>query len=82
MTSPHPVLVIPRIERPPTIEDFLDMKPNGAMEGRLAKVEGFIQQVPSDGESSSQRTEVYLGYDDQNLYVIVVAFDSEPAKIR
>jgi len=82
MTDPRPVLIIPRIKRPPTIEDFLDMKPNDAMEGRLAKVEGFIQQAPSDGESSSQRTEVYLGYDDRILYVLVVAFDSEPAKIR
>ena len=81
-SGPRPVLVIPRVERPPKLEDFLDMKPNGEVEGTLAKVEGLIQRDPSDGAPSSQHTEVYLGYDDKNLYVIVVAFDSEPEKVR
>lgn len=78
----RPTVSIPRVERAPTLEDFLEMKPNGAMEGKLAKVEGFIQRVPSDGQPSTQRTEVYLGYDDKNLYSIFVCFDSEPQKIR
>ena len=82
LTDSRPVLVIPRVQRPPVLEDFLDMKPDGAMDGKLAKVEGFIQREPRDGEPSSQRTEVYLGYDDKNLYVIFVTFDSEPDKIR
>ena len=82
LTDSHPVLVIPRVQRPPVLEDFLDMKPNRAMDGKLTKVEGFIQREPRDGEPSSQRTEVYLGYDDKNLYVIFVTFDSEPGKIR
>ena len=75
-------LVIPRVERAPTLEDFLEMKPNEEMAGRLAKVEGFIQQQPSDGQPATQPTEVYLGYDDKNLYVVFVAFDSEPEKVR
>ena len=80
--GPRPVLAIPRVDRPPALEDFLDMKPNGEMEGALAKVEGVIQREPSDGAPSSQDVEVYLGYDDKNLYVIFVAFDSEPKKVR
>jgi hypothetical protein len=76
------VLTIPRVTQPPTLEDFLDMKPSPAWEGKLAKVEGFIQRLPSDGQPSTQKTEVYLGYDTQNLYCIFVAFDSEPDKIR
>ena len=82
LNGPRPVLTIPRVDEPPILEDYLNMKPNGAMDGKLAKVEGFIQQVPRDGEPSSQRTEVYLGYDDKNLYAIIIAFDSEPGKIR
>ncbi|MFQ5696131.1 MAG: hypothetical protein ACE5HB_09095, partial [Terriglobia bacterium] len=77
----RPSLAIPRLERPPALEDFLDMKPNGAARG-LAKVEGFVQRNPSDGRPASQRTDVYLGYDDQNLYAVFVCFDSEPEKIR
>ena len=82
LTGSRPVLNIPRVRRPPVMEDFLEMKPNVEMRGQLAKVENFIQQQPADGKPSSQRTEVYLGYDSQNLYAIFVCFDSEPQKIR
>ena len=36
----------------------------------------FIQQEPRMGEPSSERTEVRLLYDDENLYVGVYCFDS------
>lgn len=78
----RPTVVIPRVQRAPALEDFLEMKPNSQMEGQLAKIEGFIQHEPKDGEPSTQRTEVYAGYDDKHLYVIFVAFDSEPKKVR
>ncbi len=82
-TTPAPLVVaIPRVERPPVLEDFLDMKPRNGLDGKLAKVEDFIQREPKDGQPATQRTEVYLGYSDKNLYVIFVAFDSEPNKIR
>ena len=80
--GPRPELVIPRVDRPPTLEDFLEMRPNREVDGHLAKVTDFIQREPSDGEPATQRTEVYLGYDDKNLYVIFLAFDSEPGKVR
>lgn len=77
-----PQIEIPRVQRAPTLEDFLDMKPNEEMDGKLVKVEGFKQFSPRDGEPASQPTEVYLGFDDENLYVVWVCFDSEPNKIR
>ena len=76
------VLNIPRVTKPPRLEDFLDMKPAPEWEGKLAKVGDFIQRLPSDGQPATQKTEGYLGYDDENLYCIFVAFDSEPHKIR
>ena len=45
-------------------------------------VTGFVQRQPSDGQAASQRTEVYLGYDDQNLYAVFVCFDTNPDRIR
>ena len=48
----------------------------------MAKVDQFVQRIPSDGEPVSQRTEAYLGYDDKNLYAIFICFDNEPQKIR
>jgi hypothetical protein len=73
---------IPRVASPPRLEDFLTMEPTPAWKDKLAMVEGLRQRVPTDGAPISQRTEVYLGYDDKNLYAIFVCFDSEPRKIR
>jgi len=75
-------LTIPRVHAVPSIEAFLDMQPSTAWKGKLAKVEGFTQRVPHDGEPSSQRTDVYLGYDSKNLYAIFICFDTDPHKIR
>ena len=58
------------------------MEPAPAWQGKLAKVDGLTQRVPTDGAPISQRTEIYLGYDDRNLYAIFVCFDREPRKIR
>ncbi|HEX3352510.1 MAG TPA: DUF5916 domain-containing protein [Terriglobales bacterium] len=75
-------VTIPRITSSPQLEDFLEMKPSPAWEGKLAKVDHFIQRVPSDGEPVSERTEAYLGYDDKNLYAIFICFDYDPQKVR
>ena len=75
-------IVIPRVSSPPSLEAFLEMKPSSAWEGKLAKVDKFTQRIPHDGEPSTQQTYAYLGYDDRNLYVTFVCFDSEPDKIR
>ena len=73
---------IPRVASPPHLEEFLTMEPAPAWKGKLAMVEGLRQRVPTDGAPISQRTQVYLGYDDKNLYAIFVCFDNEPKKIR
>jgi hypothetical protein len=78
----NPTLVVPRVARPPELEDFLDMEPKNGMEDQMVKVEGFLQRVPSDGQPGSQRTLAYLGYDQKNLYVVFVCFDTEPDKLR
>jgi hypothetical protein len=75
-------VTIPRVSRIPQLEGFLAMKPSPTWEGKLAKVDRFVQRVPSDGEPVSQRTEAYLGYDDRNLYAIFICFDNEPHQIR
>ena len=47
----------------------------------MAKVTGFTQRNPHDGEAVSEPTEAYLGYDQKNLYVVFVCFD-DPKKVR
>src|SRR5690348_18078075 len=75
-------VTIPRVATPPALEEFLEMKPSPAWEGKLAKIDHFLQRTPSDGELVSQRTEAYLGYDSKNLYAIFICFDNEPHKMR
>ena len=75
-------LHIPRISIKPTLGDFLDMKPTPEVAAQMLKVDGFLQRDPRDGLPVSQKTEVYLGYTDKNLYVVCICFDSEPNKIR
>ena len=45
------------------------------------RVEGLIQRTPTNGQPISERTVVYLGYDDSRLYVFFVCFD-DPSKLR
>ncbi len=39
------------------------------------------QREPHQGEAASERTEVKLVFDDENIYVGVMCFDSEPSRI-
>jgi Domain of unknown function (DUF5916) len=76
-----PSLTIPRLTRAPALENFLGMKPEGEAALQMAKVTGFMQRNPHDGEQVSEKTEAYLGYDQKNLYVVFVCFD-DPKKVR
>lgn len=42
---------------------------------------GFVQISPYEGKDPSQKTDFKIMYDDDNLYVAVRAYDSEPGKV-
>ncbi|MEE9269761.1 MAG: DUF5916 domain-containing protein, partial [Candidatus Krumholzibacteria bacterium] len=48
----------------------------------MVVVTGFTQRLPDDGAPASERTDVYLAYDERNLYAVFLAFDSDPDQIR
>src|SRR5215467_11292873 len=73
------VIHIPRISRPPKLEEFESMHNERT---DMARVSGFIEKDPIDGAQPTQQTDVYMGYDHQNLYVVWICFDKEPGKIR
>lgn len=75
-------LTIPLLDKRPTIDDFTGMEPSTEFTGKMLKVDQFIQRDPKDGAPVSQKTEIYLGYTNQNLYVVCVCFDAEPKKMR
>ena len=76
-----PALTIPRLTRAPALEDFLSMRPESEIALQMAKVTGFVQRNPHDGERVSEETEAYLGYDQKNLYIVFVCFD-DPKRVR
>ncbi len=78
----RPVVEIPKVDRAPRLEEFLDMKLPAEWEGRLAHVTGLLQRQPRDGEASSQRTDVYLGYDNDFIYAVYICFDTDPSGVR
>jgi Domain of unknown function (DUF5916)/Carbohydrate family 9 binding domain-like len=78
---PPPTLTIPRLSRAPVLDDFLGMQPEGEIAQQMAKVTGFVQRNPHDGEKISEETEAYLGYDQKNLYIVFVCFD-DAKKVR
>ncbi len=74
---PRPTIQIPRVSRPPKLDDFINNTPREAE----AKVTGFRQRDPHDGEAVSKPTTGYLSYDDKNLYVVIECKD-DPGLVR
>lgn len=70
--------LIPRLEKPPRIDGTLD---DPAWQ-KAALFKAFKTFHPTAGKPPSERTEIYLAYDHENIYVGVHAFDSEPDKVR
>lgn len=77
-----PAIQIPRIDTPPTLSDFEAMQPDARVAAHMLKITGFIAREPADGAEPTQNTDVYLAYDEHNLYAVFVCWDKEPEKIR
>jgi len=75
-------VTIPRLERAPQLADFTSAQPDASIARSMAKLDGFIQRAPDDGQPATQQTTVYVAYDERHLYVVFVAKDDEPGSIR
>src|ERR1051326_3289703 len=70
-------VVVPRFEKPPTIDGKLDDE----VWKSAAVFKDFVQQSPGDNIAPSKPTEAMMGYDAKTLYIAFHCFD-EPDKIR
>jgi hypothetical protein len=59
----------------------VDGKLDEAVWQRIAPAGDFVQTEPDEGAPVSERTEVRVFYDDDNLYFAFSCYDSEPTKI-
>jgi hypothetical protein len=49
---------------------------------RVKPASGFRMQEPREGDAASEKTEVYIAYTQDYLYMGVILYDSEPSKIK
>ena len=61
-----------------TQEIRLDGRLDEAVYQTVQPISGFIQQIPDEGAPASERTDVWVLFDENNLYVTARAFDSAP----
>ena len=74
----QPPIVIPRVSRAPTLQDFVDHRPREAE----AVIRGFVQREPGDGIAVSQPTTAYLSYDQEHLYAVFVCEEGRRARTQ
>jgi hypothetical protein len=58
------------------------MHPNEFATHEMTLASGMIQRDPVDGVALSERTDVYLGYGQLNLYAVFVCFDQSSKSMR
>ena len=44
-------------------------------------IDGFLQQVPQEGAPATEPTEMWVFFDDENIYVAARCLDSQPGRI-
>ncbi len=65
-----------RLERPLQLDGRLDDE----VYASTPPIDGFIQQEPSEGKPASEKTLVWVFYDDRNIYVSARCYDSHPER--
>nr|MBC8229422.1 carbohydrate binding family 9 domain-containing protein [bacterium] len=70
-------IVAARVKTPPKIDGIL----NGSVWEEAQPSQGFIQSKPDMGEPMTQQTAITIIYDDENIYVGIQCYDSEPEKV-
>ena len=73
-----PVMQAFRLQVAPQVDGKVGDDP--AWKG-VTPVSDFWQVRPDEGQPASQRTEVYVGFTDDSLYIGVICFDDEPLEI-
>jgi hypothetical protein len=71
-------IILPRFEHPPTIDGSID-EDVWSKSGRLDK---FLELFPEEGRKPEVETEVYFGYDDENLYVGIRCHEPDINSLR
>ena len=61
---------------------ILDGRLDDATWNKIKPTSDFLVQVPIEGDEPSEKSEIRVAYDQNNLYIAVQFFDSEPDQIK
>ena len=75
---PRPVINAIKIDQSPSLDG--DISGDSAWNG-VKPTSGFTQIQPNVGNPASQKTEVYMGYTEDAIYIGVIAYDKNPENI-
>lgn len=70
---------IPHLSSPPKIDGILEHE---LWEKEALEIKDFFQYQPKEKEKPSEKTIVYVGHDEKNLYIAFRCFDSNPDRIK
>jgi hypothetical protein len=66
-----------RLASPLRIDGRLD----GEIYASVRPIDGFVQQLPLEGVPATEPTDLWIFFDDENLYVAALCHDSQPDRI-
>lgn len=59
----------------------VDGRLDDSIYGEVPAIDGFVQQEPSEGQPASERTEVWILFDDERVYIAARCWDSRPDRM-
>lgn len=74
-STPRPVMQASSLDSTPQLDGEVLADPAWK---DVIPATGFWQVQPNEGEASTQKTEVYIGFRDEALYIGMVAYDDDP----
>jgi hypothetical protein len=74
---PQPIIRAIRLSEPLRLDGVLDE----ALYAREAPVTGFLQTEPDEGRPATERTEVWVSFDRDNVYVSFRCFESDATRL-
>jgi hypothetical protein len=72
------IVTVTRAATPPRIDGRID----DAVWTQAVRITEFVQQRPLEGAPATEKTEVFIAYDDRQVYFAIYAHYSDPGLIR
>lgn len=81
--SSHYKASIPQVTKEPQLVDYQIAMESGDLTSIVGhKIENLVTRTPINGQKSSQKTLVFMSYDQSHIYSVFMCYDDSPNLIR